>query len=88
MEISEFKERVHALLTEPETADLPDEVWWERFGELLDDVLAVRARARRAQRELTRCASWLDRCVVRCTRTQGHLGNHFNVNTRDQWSDE
>lgn len=47
MEIGEFRERVHALLTEPETAHLPDEVWWGRFGELLDDVLAARARAKR-----------------------------------------
>lgn len=48
MEIGEFKEHTLALLTEPETADLPDEVWWERFGELLDNVLTTRARARHA----------------------------------------
>lgn len=51
MEIKEFKEATLALLTEPETADLPDEVWWDRFGEVLDDILATRARARRAERE-------------------------------------
>lgn len=54
MEIREFKERTLALLTEPETADLPDDVWWERFGDLLDDVFAAKARARRAAREANR----------------------------------
>lgn len=84
MEIKEFKEAALALLTEPETADLPDDVWWERFGDLLDDVLATKARARRAAREANQCTITRTGGVVRCVRTKNHTGNHFNPTT-GQW---
>lgn len=81
MEIKEFKEATLALLTEPETADLPDEVWWERFGDILDDTLKARAKAKMAARDARRCPAthnpepdvWPYH-VTRCVFAAGHLG--------------
>lgn len=71
MEIGEFRQRVHALLTEPETADLLDEEWWERLGDLLDQVYAARARAKRERRRVAAVNTMPDkqRDVVRCPVT-------------------
>lgn len=80
MEIREFKERTLALLTEPETADLADDVWWERFGDLLDDVLKSKALARQRARDAQRCAAtynpgvwpYTTRCVFKVNHTWAH----------------
>ena len=85
MEIKQFKERLHALLTEPETADLPDAEWWERFGEALDEILGARARARRDEREVNRCTATSEGGVVRCVRPRHDVENHFNP-TVGQWT--
>jgi len=58
MQIREFRQRLHLLLTEPETAVLDDEAWWEQFGEVLDDVLATRAHAKRDATRARRGTQW------------------------------
>ncbi len=84
MEIREFKKATLALLTEPETADLPDEVWWERFGDLLDDVLKTKAKARQAARNATRCTETWNPGVwpytTRCIFKAGHTWDHKDKN--------
>ena len=86
MKIGEFRRALDDFPADEDVVWLDDEVWWNRLGALLDEVYAERARERRAQRAATRCPSWLDGCVVRCVRTQGHPGNHYN--STERWSDE
>lgn len=96
-EIKKFKERTLALLTEPETADLPDDVWWERFGDLLDDVLKARAKAKMAARDARRCPATHNPGVwpytARCVFAARHLeapdtvGYHQDSRGR-KWKDE
>lgn len=97
MEIREFKERVHALLTEPETANLPDDQWWELFGDTLDAVLKTRAKARQAARDARRCPATHNPGVwpytARCVYAAGHLeapdtvGYHVDNRGR-KWKDD
>lgn len=84
MEISEFRTALENFVGYGDQAILEDDVWWERFGDLLDDVLATRALARRAEREANQCTITRTGGVVRCVRTKNHTGNHFNPTT-GQW---
>lgn len=78
--VGEFRRELHALLTEPETVELSDDAWWERFGDLLDDALATKARERQARRDAERCAEtynpgvwpYVARCVFRAHHTWDH----------------
>lgn len=56
-EIRRLRQRLHLLLTEPETATLDDEAWWSEFTALLDPVYAARAQQKRAERAAL-WASW------------------------------
>jgi hypothetical protein len=85
MEINEFRDALVCMVS-GDQALLDDEQWWERFGELLNDVLATRARAKRAEREANRCPA-LYRGVTRCVRPREHEGNHFSPIT-GQWKRE
>lgn len=91
MKINEFRQRVHALLTEPETADLPDEEWYDRLWELLDPVIDARA-----ERQFTAAVNSVsdrkrdaERCPVtwnpgvwpyttRCVAEANHGPNHLD----------
>jgi hypothetical protein len=86
VEISEFRDALEDFTGYGDKAALSDEQWWEQFGELLDVVLATRARAKRAAREANRCPA-LYHGVTRCVRARHDVGNHFNPTT-GQWKNE
>ena len=84
--VKDFRSRLDQWLNDDATRELRDETWWDDFGELLDDVLAARACAKRAEREATRCTAtrsdW-----TQCVRQAGHTGNHSSPTT-GRWKNE
>lgn len=86
MKIGEFRRVLNDFVADEEVVQLDDEKWWERLGELLDEVYAERARQRRAEREANRCPA-LYRGVTRCVRKVSHPSDHFNPTT-GRWKNE
>lgn len=83
--IDRFRQELQALLTEPETAELDDETWYDRFWELLEPV--IDARAERQLNAVSNATRNAERCpmtwnpgewpyTARCVFNTGHTGRH------------
>jgi hypothetical protein len=79
--VRKFRTELDDFVVDADVVQLDDDAWWERFGELLDDVLAAKAHAKRAARQAVQCSITRSGGVVRCVLRKNHNGDHFNSST-------
>ena len=88
-ELRKLREAIAALGSEPETAELGDEQWYDRMWELLEPVIDARAERQLAAavnavadktRDVERCpVTWNPGVwpyTTRCVSNVGHGGKH------------
>lgn len=78
--MGKFRDQLDDFVADADVVRLDDDAWWERFGELLDVVLAATAREKRAARQAVQCEA-LYRGTTRCVRTREHSGDHYTPAT-------